>query len=278
MDLDDELRKLFADDRLEVRVRPEADRAIVTGARRIRRRRAGVVFGGGMLSVVAMLVAGTAFGVGGDAPHQIPLAITADSSAPVSTTTPPPATTSTTAAAPTTAVESVAPTTARLSTTKPPPTTTTSMPPSTTKAKPPVGALLFGPTTVNGLRLGMTVGEAIATGLVQSTPGPVDYAGCQGYKWSGRAPFGDYYSLLFSPKYGLVRIGGIAEAETPEGIYAGSTDADVRAAYPTQSKSHIGDDWVTPVPGNATEHYWFILSDHVVTELRLELATQDCYQ
>jgi hypothetical protein len=138
--------------------------------------------------------------------------------------------------------------------------------------------VVFGPTIVNGLRLGMTAGEAVATGLVQATAGPVDAAGCQGYQWTGRAPFGTYYPLLFSPRYGLVRIGGIAEAETPEGIYAGSTDADVRAVYPAQARSHIGTDYVTPVPGNPTAHYWFVLSNHVVTELRLELATQDCYQ
>ncbi len=276
MDLDDELRKLFADERLDVRVRPEADRVIVTGARRIRRRRAGVVFGGGMLSVATMLVAGTAFGVSGDAPHQTIVAAATDSPAPTTTTTPAPVSTTTTVESTTTVVPT-SPPAVRTTTTTPKSTTPTSTT-TPSKVKPPSGALMFGPTAVNGLHLGMTASEAVATGLLNATPGPVDYYGCQGYQWAGRAVFGEYYPLLFSPKLGLVKIGGIAEAETAEGIYAGSTDADVRAAYPTQSKSHIGGDWVTPVPGNATEHYWFIISDHSVTQLRLELASQDCYQ
>lgn len=275
MDIDDELRKLFADDRLDVPARPEAERVVVTGARRIRRRRAGVVFGGGMLSVATVLVAGTAFGVSGDAPPSTPLA--AAESSGLTTTTPAPTTTTTTiertiTVAPppvTTEAQKSAPASSI-------PTTTTTTP---TKAKPPASPLAFGPTTVGQLRLGMTVDEAEATGLIRPNAQPVDSAGCKGYDWSGQAAAPAYYSLLFSPKFGLVRIGGRADAETPEGIYRGSSEEDVRAVYPDQAKPHMGrNEWVTPVPGNPSANYWLVLSKHVVTDVRLELATQDCYQ
>jgi len=271
VDLDDELRKLFADERLDVRVRPEADRVIVTGARRIRRRRAGVVFGGGMLSMAAMLVAGTAFGVSGDAPHQVPLAVAADTSGPTITTTPPPATTSTTTAASVTTVESTARTTARPSSSKAKPTTTTSTPTSTLAS-----VLAFGPTTVLGLRLGMTTDEAMATGLVKLNPMAPTAAGCIGYDWAGGAGT-QPNALIFSSKYGLVRIGGRGDAATPEGIHDGSSAADVRVAYPLQTTPQGSNgDWVAPVPGNPNAHYWIIFSGSVVSDLRLELAVQDC--
>jgi hypothetical protein len=124
----------------------------------------------------------------------------------------------------------------------------------------------------------MSAGEAVATGIVKATAGPVDSAGCQGYEWSGRASSAPNFPLLFSPHYGLVRIGGLPTAETPEGIYDGSTDVDVQTAYPDQAKGHLGaGEWVTPVPGNPSAHYWLILTNHVVTDIRLELAVQDCY-
>ena len=277
MDLDDELHKLFADERLEVPARPEADRVIVAGARRIRRRRAGVVFGGGMLSLATMLAAGTAFGVSGDAPRRTPTAVAAESSELTTTTTPAPVST-TTPVVPTSTVEPSTASIARSTTTTPKPTSATSTTTST-KAKPPSGALMFGPTTVNGLRLGMTAGEAVATGLVTARSGSTTATGCQGYDWAGRASHAPAYPLLFSPKYGLVRIGGLPEAETPEGIYDGSTDDDVKAVYPDQAGSHMGTgEWVTAVPGNPPARYWLIIPDHVVPDMRLELAVQDCYQ
>jgi len=217
-----------------------------------------------------MLVAGTAFGVSGDAPHQVPVAA-ADSSGPTTTTTPPPAAITTTAAAPVTTVESTAPTTARLSTSTSKPTTTTSTP---TSSKASVLAL--GPTTVLGLRLGMTTDEAMATGLIKLNPMAPTAAGCVGYDWAGGAGT-QPLALIFSPKYGLVRIGGRGDAATPEGIHDGSSAADVRVAYPFQTTPHSDNgDWVAPVPGNPNAHYWIIFSGSVVSDVRLELAVQDC--
>jgi hypothetical protein len=275
VDLDDELRRLFADERLDVPVRPEADRVIVAGARRIRRRRAGVVFGGGMLSVATMLAAGTAFGVSGDAPPPAPVAA-AESSGLLTTTTPA-STTTTTSAAPTTTY--TPPTATRVT---PPRTTTKTVTTTTatpTKAQPPTSPVVFGPTTVGLLHLGMTADEAMAAGLARPGAQPVDASGCLGFQLTANAAGSGEPPLLFSAKYGLVRIGGVANAETPEGIYVGSTDEDVRAVYPNQAKPDNGSgEWVTPVPGNPNARYRILLTNHVVTDLRLELAAQDCFQ
>jgi hypothetical protein len=276
VDIDDELRKLFADDRLSVPVRPAADRVIVSGARRIRRRRAGAVFGGGMLSVATVLVAGTAFGVAGDAPPRTPLAAAESSGLTTTTESPslsPSTIEQTTSVAP-------PPTTTQRRTTTPTPSSTTTTSATPTKAKPPTTPLAFGPTAVGSLRLGMTVDEAVAAGVIQPvTPPPTPVAGCQGYDWLGHTAAPSTSPLLFSPTLGLVRIGGRVDAETPEGIYAGSSDEDVRAVYPNQAKPHSGaNEWVAPVPGNPSANYWLVLSKHIVTDVRLELAAQDCYQ
>jgi hypothetical protein len=274
VDLDDELRRLFADDRLDVPVRQEAHRAVVTRAARLRRRRRGrVVLGGGVLSVATMLLAGTAFGVGGDAPPRQPVAVPESPLLTSSTTEPPPRTTT---LVPT---SSVAPPAKATSTPVSTTTTTTTTATSTTKLRPPADRLAFGPTAVGGLRLGMTQDDAVATGLIQPNLTPVNAAGCQGYDWSGHANAPTQYSVLFSPKYGLVQIGGRADAVTPEGVYAGSSEAEVRALYPDQARPHVGSlEWVTPVPGNPNARYWFVFADHVVADVRLELAVQDCYR
>lgn len=54
MNLDDELRRLFADDRLELSAAPGADHTILSGARRLRRRRAAMTIGAAVLVVVAV--------------------------------------------------------------------------------------------------------------------------------------------------------------------------------------------------------------------------------
>jgi hypothetical protein len=276
VDLDDELRKLFADERLDVPVRPEADRVVVSGARQVRRRRAGVIFGGGVLTVATVLLVGTAFGVSGDAPSRTPLAA-ADSSG--LTTTPPAPSSTTATATPTTTDNPPAAATTLTATHATTTTSTTTTIVTTTKAAPPASPLAFGPSTAGQLTLGMSADAAVATGLIKPNAQPVNKAGCQGFDYTGLPNPPYHYSVLISPRYGLVRVGGIANAETSEGIYVGSPEADVLLAYPDTAKPHgaVGE-YVTPVPGNPNAHYWIIMTDQVVTDLRLELAVQDCYR
>jgi hypothetical protein len=60
MDLEDELTRLFQDERLDVRVAADAEQTVVAGARRVRRRRIALVSAAGVLSVSA-LAAGAVF-------------------------------------------------------------------------------------------------------------------------------------------------------------------------------------------------------------------------
>jgi hypothetical protein len=66
VDLDDELRRLFHDQRLDIPVRPGADVAVVTGARRVRRRRIALASAGSTFAVAALVAGGIALsGLGG---------------------------------------------------------------------------------------------------------------------------------------------------------------------------------------------------------------------
>lgn len=96
MDLDDELRRLFHDDRLDIQVKSGAEQAVVTGARRVRRRRVALTSVAGAFAVAAVVAGGILLS-GITAPRSLP---PADSVGPTSTaTSPPPPSSSGTAAA-----------------------------------------------------------------------------------------------------------------------------------------------------------------------------------
>ncbi|MGH3863356.1 hypothetical protein [Actinokineospora sp.] len=65
---------------------------------------------------------------------------------------------------------------------------------------------------------------------------------------------------------------------TAESLMVGSAEGDMKKAYPISAGSHgaVGE-WVTQVPGHADKRYWFLVRDGKVSEMRLELAVQDCY-
>ncbi|WNV91524.1 hypothetical protein [Umezawaea sp. Da 62-37] len=66
MDLDDELRRLFRDERLDIQVKPGADQAVVTGARKARRKRVVLAGAGGTFAVAALVAGSIALaGIGG---------------------------------------------------------------------------------------------------------------------------------------------------------------------------------------------------------------------
>ncbi|SDN28559.1 hypothetical protein [Allokutzneria albata] len=60
MNLDDELRRMFQDERISLTPSPVAGRAIVAGARRRRRNRRGLAVGGGAIVAVLAVVGGVA--------------------------------------------------------------------------------------------------------------------------------------------------------------------------------------------------------------------------
>ena len=233
MNVDDELRRLFADDRLDIAVRPDAEQVIVAGARRLRRRRF-VTATAGAVAVAVMLV-GTGIALAGTgAQESLPPA--------VSTTTPPPTTSE---APPTTTQPPAVRKKSSESATTPPATDVeeTRKSPSS-KPPPPAYSLdMILPRNFGPLWLEMSERDALATGLlgaVEGTDGTCTrYAGT----------FGGH--VLVSANLGIVRIGVTAPVSNPEGIHIGSTVGEVRTAYPVVTDYRMG---------LKTQTYSFIIS------------------
>jgi hypothetical protein len=266
VNLDDELHRLFTDDRLDLPVRPGAERIITDGAQRRRDRRAALSRTGIAAALIALLA--------------VPITqLRSSQGTPVSPTDPgsdPAQAAATSAPAPTTAP----PTTT--TTPRPPFTpdrsTATSRAPSSTSPPPPKKTTPIGPTGYRGLTLAMTTEQAEATGLIVPNAQPTSSRGCAGYDYKGTPNQPSYYSVVISPKYGVVRIGGRSDAITPEGITVGSPESEMKRVYPTKAGEHgaVGE-WVTAVPTNPDAQYWIIAKNKAVSEIRIELAIQDCY-
>lgn len=214
MNIDDELRRLFADERLELAVRPGAEQRIVAGARRIRRRRYAAVTAAAVVAVVAIGGGIALAGPGGQG--SLPPAVSTTD--PVPTTSPAPPST----------------------TTRPPASTkpTTTSPPAAAPGEIEKGKVgdtpaspaghedfpVIGPDSFGPLTLGMSADDALATGLLGEVV--AEDGACSRYA----ATFGG--NVLLSKKLGLVRVGVTSPVATPAGIHLGSTVAEVRAAYP----------------------------------------------
>lgn len=137
MSLDDELQRLFREERLTLPVPPDATQGVLAGARRVRRRRRASVAAGGLCVAIAVIFGGVAVGeVAGtrsvppaERPVPAPSTASRPPSLPPTPFAPPPP-----APAPTEVVPPAAPlistTPAPTSTTTPSTTTTTTTSPS----------------------------------------------------------------------------------------------------------------------------------------------------
>ncbi|MFL6142749.1 MAG: hypothetical protein ACJ72N_12890 [Labedaea sp.] len=258
-DVEDELRRIFAADELDVAVRPRAGTAVVAGARRLRRKRR-ALFSTAWAAAVAVAVTGMVGLARIAEPTAQPLAgsgaVAATSAAPLPTgPASPPA-----VATGTGTITNSATTSTPTSTAKPPP-------------RSPIG-----PSGYAGLTLGMTAAQAEATGLLVPNAQPLSSKGCKGYDYKGAPSQPNHYAVLISETRGLVRVAGRADAVTPEGLVVGASESDLKRLYPTQSAVHgaIGE-WVTAVPRNAAAQYWIIVRNNAVSEIRIEFKVQDCY-
>ncbi|WP_394614649.1 hypothetical protein JNUCC0626_32885 [Lentzea sp. JNUCC 0626] len=267
-DLDDELRKLFSDDRLDVHSAPITTEAVVAGATRRRRRRAAVT---GAFAVVAVVGAATGL-IGLHAARQdetIGALLTTSSTA--ATTTPPPVSAgSATSAASSTATAGVPsngsgapnPNTKQGGTTTTKPLPNSSVPP---KAEAQVGQL-------GSLALGMSEADALATGALIEPGSPADAENrCKNY--ATRSNPADN-AIVVSPVRGIVRITLPDAVKTPKNVGKGSKVADVKVAYANavQTATRTTAKMAATPPWT----YVFETSGDTVTQVFMRLDANDC--
>lgn len=270
-ELDAELTRLFADERLDVRPSANATEAIVAGARRVRRRRVALTRGGGAAAVVAIVAGGAllAGGRGEDPGRDRNVAAPAES---VSRTT---QMRTPTGSAP--EVERPASSRAEV------PELSGSPAPSiesrdggesvSSTAAPRQGDVLsapvLGPEGYKGLRLNMSYDDAVATGLLAAGGGPPAPGTCDTYRPAEGAAA--VQSVTISGESGVVQFTA-SSARTTEGMGAGSSVRELRATYPELAAENGGYS----APAGAGARYQFATEAEQVTELRLTATDHDC--
>jgi hypothetical protein len=263
-DLDDDLRRLFSDDRLDVHVAPDATESVVRGAGRRRRRRIAVA---GAFGVVAL--AGVGLGL-----SEFRLPKPDELAGPLLPT-------ATTSASTTTVSVSTYVSTATV-TVDPPPNSNGSNPgsiPGTGKPTKPSTSIPRPPTTPEAqagvygrLALGMPEAEALKTGSLVEPSSPADPENkCKAYATES-VP--DSNAVIISPVKGIVRITLASYAKTPKQVGAGSTVDAVKAAYGNATQS--GSAVVVPMAATPKWSYIFENDGATVTTVRMRLADNDC--
>jgi hypothetical protein len=255
-DLEDSLKRLFQDSRLDMRVAPDAEKTVVRGARRVRRRRVVMISTAGVMSL-AVLAGGT-FLLARPAPQSTEVA-TRPTDLPITTTT-----TTTTEPTPgsTEARPAREPQTTEATSTTTQPQTPSSIRPAEQPALPTAVATL-GPTGFGAFRLGMTEEQITATRQAQGVDRGTGT--CATYRIQGMP---DTSTLTVSKRYGLVAIALTADAATPQRITIGSTEDAVRSTY-------RGTTSVT-APENPNADYRFRFTAGKVSEITLVAKQQDC--
>jgi hypothetical protein len=250
MDLEDELKRLFQDDRLDVQVAADAEKIVVAGARRTYRRRTALISAAGVLSA-AVLATGTVTLTGGPEQSTVAdrpsLSITTGPSSVVPSGLPP----GTEAPAkPNSAPTSVSspgvgdPPTITKSTVKGP-TASPSHPPASSVTATLIGSQSYGPFT-----LGMS--DADVQALIQAN-GVKTSAGCSVYQIPGQ----NGSQLVVSPTKGLVTIAPVAsKLTTPQGVGIGSTPEQVKAKYP----DYVDGANPAKVSAGSDDFYYFSMS------------------
>ncbi|HEY0807281.1 MAG TPA: hypothetical protein VGD84_19595 [Pseudonocardiaceae bacterium] len=261
-DLDAELRRLFADDRLDVPVSRHASATVVAGARRRRRNRMAMATAGGVAAMAAIVfAAATLSGL----VHPTDRVSAADPSSGIVLST-----TITT-------------------------TTPTAAPPSAQADS----AAVLGPDGYGDLLLGMSWQDALASGELRQSA-PLSSAGCLRYSVvvdtpvrklpvtptpnaSGSAPatalppLPVVAELVVSVRNGVVQVIAGPLLRTPEGVGVGTSRDVLADVYPKLVAPTRGGAAVTAVVANPKAVYMFDLSGTgVVTSFSLRLAKSDC--
>ncbi|MEV6827728.1 hypothetical protein [Amycolatopsis sp. NPDC051102] len=266
-ELEQRLRALFADERLDLPPPPDAGTVIVAGARRRRRRRhtvqavvgvaaAVVAVSGGLTMVRLHAEDGTAV-------------MTADGTQ--STVKPPENLTQGRSPEPSTPGTT---STQSIQVSVPPGASTSPLPqPSTSSSPSALAAVTSGPLLAadgfGRLKLGMSEADVIAQTVTLSDA--QTGASCTVYKAQGSG-IPAAASVVISKAAGLVVVTPDAAAHTAEGVGAGSTQSQIFAVYPA-AKAEPGG---VAAPASATADYHFRLGDTGVVQTSLMSVTQDC--
>jgi cytoskeletal protein RodZ len=255
-DLEDELKRLFADERLDVQVAVDAEKTVVAGARRRRRRRVALVSAAG---VVAAVVVATGTIVLARSPEHTEAAdnptlpITSTSSSTVVSDGP-----SSSAEPPSTSPQPPPSATAESSKTSGKPPTSVTSKATTVPSAPQVASTVLNANGYGPFRFGMNQAQVEAAGQVIPTPSPNS---CVAYTTSGGG-----VHMYVSKTSGLAQVQVSSGVRTPEGIGLGSTEDDVKAKYPGYRDGQVA------VPGNTAATYLFTFSTRdpkTVTDLRM---------
>ncbi|SFJ57976.1 hypothetical protein [Amycolatopsis sacchari] len=255
-ELDAELRRLFADERLDVRPRDDAPATILAGARRVRARRRALTATGGALTAVVLVALGLVLGQV-RAPHT-------DTAAPVRQPTssgsafPSADSPSPSVVEPGSSVAGREPGTASGSTALESPgrTSSVSSPASTSvprsQSVQTLTAPVLGPEGYGKLALGMPFDVAVRTGMLERTAAPPEPCGTYALA-EGAAGI---RTVTISDTRGIVGFEA-SGARTPERIGLGSDKDDLEAAYPKLVETANG----YTVPAGPSSNYVFLLDD-----------------
>jgi len=271
MNLEDDLRKLFADkEAFDVPVADDAAETVVQGARRIRKRRRAIAGGAGALTLAAVIGVGVgAAGIGGPSgspPANPSLSVVSGTTEQTSSKVVVPPPVGTTVASGT--ITRSTPTRTRTE----PRTTTTH--PSATEPAPPGNPAPFGPTGFDGLSLGMTQQDAEATGVITPNAQPDRGPECLGYDYTNFPRPAGEYSVIIAGTGGVTRLTSLTNAVTPEGVFPGVSLDKVRTTYPDGSGDET--EWIAPVPGNPQAQYEFFFDAGRVYLMRMEIVGGSC--
>ncbi|CAM3992898.1 hypothetical protein KIPE111705_35145 [Kibdelosporangium persicum] len=260
MDLEDELNRLFHDERLDMRVAPDAETHVVAGARRVRRRRVALMSAAGVLS--AAVLAGGAFVLARPTPPSNGIA--QQPTLPIETTSSPTPTGAPSSSGPTessTRPEVQAPSAGTSRPAAPTAGTRSTTPPPSATIPSPVGLAILGPSGVGRMRLGMTEEQLLATSQVHSPER--SSAGCALY--TSKTATG---TVHLSADKTVVAFAFTSGVVTPERVTIGSPEEAVRAAYSGMTGNSVR------APGNANATYEFTFIGGKVSKIALVAAQQ----
>ncbi len=265
--LEQQLRALFADERLDLPPPLDATKSIVEGAQRRRRRRrsmaattsvvaAALVVSGGLAVFKIQSQESVAVMSGGPPELSVrpPDNLTPGASQPPVGSAP----------ANTGQLDSQPPT----SGIKPPKSTAH---PSTAEKSPVTTGPLLAADGFGTLKLGMTEAEVAAQGVTLTSK--QSGATCNLYDVTGGG-LPAAASVAISAANGLVIVTPAAAAHTPEGIGAGSTRDDIVAAYPGATDG-AGSSVVAPAR-SISEYHFTLDAKGVVNQTALYSTSQDC--